>query len=36
MMDVYMAATLAAAFVVFYGFTAWCGHVIEDKGEDSR
>ncbi len=34
MMDVYMAAVLAAVFGLFYAFANWCEVLVEDKGRE--
>lgn len=34
MMDLYMVASLAVIYGLFYGFMRWCAGVIEDTGRD--
>jgi len=35
MMDLYMVASLAVIYGLFYGFMHWCADVVEEKGRDS-
>jgi hypothetical protein len=34
MMDVYMAAALAAIFGLFYAFANWCESIVEENGRE--
>ncbi|MDF2926616.1 MAG: hypothetical protein K0R57_5530 [Paenibacillaceae bacterium] len=36
MIDVYMAVSLAAIFGLFYGFTCWCGRVVDNQGGEGQ
>lgn len=36
MMDLYMAAALAASFGLFYAFANWCEAQVEEKGREEQ
>ncbi|MDF2713414.1 MAG: hypothetical protein K0R28_339 [Paenibacillus sp.] len=36
MLDLYMILSLAGTYVLFAGFMAWCGKVIDDTGVERK
>lgn len=36
MTDIYMILILAGIFGMFFAFTAWCSHIVDESGGESK